>query len=392
MRLTAGEQRELARHETASLEAYDAFLRGWERYRRASPDELAKAIPHFDQAIELDPDYGRAHAALAMIYFQAYDQSWAGSLHMSGNDAYRRARDHLKIAAERPTSTAHQVAGNIYRERGWYDEALREYKAAAALDPNDSWTYAYSAYALIWAGRPVEAEAQIQTALRLDPHPPALFLFYQGLAQFAQDRLSDAAATLRKAVELSPDDPWPMLYLASTYGKSGKTAEAAQTMAALNALQVKRGGMPILMRQFFWKTFPLEPPEPHRLMEGLLKAGVPHWYGSGVHGPGGFEQDKLTGSEVDSLFFGHRLHGRNIWSGAEYGASVSADGTAMMFGSWGSGNGVARLDSDQLCFEWTGGTTNCGWVFRNPGGTRDKENEFIWFSNQQGEFTFSQVD
>lgn len=392
LRLTAGEQRELARHETASLEAYDAFLRGWERYRRASPDELAKAIPHFEQAIELDPNYGRAQAALAMIYFQAYDQSWASSLHMSGNDAYRRARDHLKIAVERPTSTAHQVAGNIYRERGWYDEALREYKAAIALDPNDSWTYAYSAYALIWAGKPGEAEAQIQTALRLDPHPPALFLFYQGLAQFAQDRLTDAAATLHKAVELSPDDPWPMLYLASTYGKSGKTEEAAQTMTALNALQIKRGGMPFLMDQFFWKTFPLEPPEPYRLKEGLLKAGVPHWYGSGVHGPGGFEQDKLTGREVDPLFFGHRLHGRNIWSGAEYGAVVSADGTAMMFGGWGSGNGTARVDGDQLCFEWTSGTTNCGWVFRNPGGARDKENEFIWFSNQQGEFTFSQAD
>jgi adenylate cyclase len=392
LRLTAGEQRALARHETASLEAYDAFLRGWERYRLASPDELAKAIPHFEQAIELDPAYGRAHAALAMIYFQAYDQSWAGTLRMSGNDAYRRARDHLKIAEQRPTSTAHQVAGNIYRERGWYDEALREFKAAIALDPNDSWTYAYSAYTLIWAGRPVEAEAEIETAMRLDPHPPALFLFYRGLAQFAQDRLPDAAATLQSAVELGPDDPWPKLYLASTYAKSGKIEEAAQTIAAFNASQIARGGMPILINQFYWKTLPLEPPEAHRLMEGLLKAGVPHWYGSGVNGPGVFDQHRIAGSEIDALFFGHRLHGRIIWSGRESGAVVSADGAAMMYGAWGSGNGTARIDGDQICFEWTSGTTNCGWIFRNPGGTREKENEFIWFSTQQGEFTFSQAD
>jgi TolB-like protein/DNA-binding SARP family transcriptional activator/Flp pilus assembly protein TadD len=392
LRLTAGEQRELARHETASLEAYDAFLRGWERYRLASPDELAKAIPHFEQAIELDPNYGRAHAALAMIYFQAYDQAWAGRLEMSGNDVYRRAQKQLTIAMHNPTSTAHQVAGNIYRDRGWYDEALKEFNAAIALDPNDSWTYAYSAYALIWAGKPAEADAQIATAMRLDPNPPPLFLFYQGLAQFTQDRLAEAAATLRKAVERSPDDPWPMLYLASTYGRSGKTKEAADTMAALNTALIKRGGMPFVLAQLHWKTLPLEPPEPHRLTEGLLRAGVPHWYTADATGPSPFEEDKLTGSEVDQLFFGHRLHGRSIWSGSEYGASISADGSAMMFGEWGTGNGIARLEGSQLCFEWTSGTTNCGWVFRNPGGMGEMENEYIWVSHQRGEFTFSQAD
>ncbi len=106
---------------------------------------------------------------------------------------------------------------------------------------------------------------------------------------------------------------------------------------------------------------------------------------------GSFDQHKLSAGEIDSLFFGHRLHGRSLGSGEEYGASVAADGTAMMFGAWGVGNGVARLDGDGLCFEWTGGTTNCGTVFRNPGGSRAKENEFVWFSHQAGEYSFSQV-
>lgn len=392
LRLTAGEERVLARHETASLEAYDAFLRGWERYRAASPDDLVKAIPHFEQAIELDPAYGRAYAALAMIYFQAYDQAWAGQLPMSGNEAYRRARDYLKIAMEHPTSTAHQVAGNIYRDRGWHEEALREFKAASTLDPNDSWTYAYTAYALIGAGKPADAEVQLQIALRLDPNPPPLYLFYQGLAQFAQDRSSDAATTFEKAVSLGPDHPWPRLYLASSYGRSGKIKEAAEVMAAFNAFLIKRGGMRFVLSQITWKTLPLELPEAHRLMEGLIRAGVPRWYGSGADGPSQFEGDRLSASEVDPLFFGHRLQGRSMWSGEEYGASVAADGSAMMFGEWGVGNGIARLDGNQLCFEWTSGTTNCGWVFRNPGGTRAMKNEYVWLSNQRGEFTFSQAD
>src|SRR5688572_15466485 len=152
LRLTAGEQRTLAQHETTSLEAYDAFLRGWDRYKRATPADLVKALPFFEQAIELDARYGRAHAALAMIYFQAYDQAWTGTLDLSAEDVFRKARDHLAIAQKYPTSTAYQVAGNIYRARGWHEAAIKEFDAAIALDPTDSWSYVYAAHTLLAAG------------------------------------------------------------------------------------------------------------------------------------------------------------------------------------------------------------------------------------------------
>ncbi len=387
LRLSAGEQRELARHETGAPEAYDAFLRGWEFYRRATPDNLLNAIPHFQQAIELDPDYGRAHAALAMIYFQAYDQAWAGRLDISANDAYRRARDHLVIAKKHPTSMSHQVAGNMSRERGWYEDALSEFEAAMALDPNDSWTHAYAAYALIWAGRPAEAEVRIGEAMRLDPHAPALFVFYRGLSQFALDRFAAAATDFEDAHRRDPDHTWSALYLAAAYGLSDRKQEASALLGVHDAAAVLQGGMPFVIDQLTWKTLPVHPPESHRLIAGLRRAGAPHWYGDGD-----FDAHKLRAAEIDELFFGHRLHGRRFESGVEYGASVTADGTAIMFGEWGVGSGVAQLDGDGLCFVWTGGTTNCATIFRNPGGTKEKENEFIWFSHQRGEYTFSQVD
>ena len=55
----AGEQRALAQHETASLEAYDAFLRGWDHYQRSTPEDLVKAPP-FRTGDRAGPDYGRA--------------------------------------------------------------------------------------------------------------------------------------------------------------------------------------------------------------------------------------------------------------------------------------------------------------------------------------------
>lgn len=387
LRLSAGEQQALARHETAVPEAYDSFLQGWEFYRRATPSDLLNAIPHFQRAIELDPAYGRAHAALAMIYFQAYDQAWAGLLDMSANDAYRRARDHLAVAKKSPTSMSHQVAGNMSRERGWYEDALREFDAAMALDPTDSWTHAYAAYALVWAGRPAEAETRIGEALRIDPQPPALFVFYRGLTQFALDRFAAAAADFEEAHRRDPDHTWSALYLAASYGHSDREQEAAAILATHDATAVRLGGMPFVVDQLTWKTMPVNPPQVHRLIAGLLRAGAPKWYGDGA-----FDKHKLRAAEIDQLFFGHRLHGRRFESGVEYGASVTADGTAIMFGEWGVGSGAAQLQGDELCFVWTGGTTNCATIYRNPGGTKEKENEFIWFSHQRGEYSFSQVD
>src|SRR5262249_3447068 len=144
--------------------------------------------------IELDPAYGRAHAALAMIYFQAYDQGWAGRLDLSSEDAYRQARDHLKVAQQHPTSTSHQVAGNMSRALGWHKDALREFKAAMALDPNDSWSYVYAAQTLLAAGDLPAAEEQMRVAMRLEPYPPATFVFHRGMVTLAQGRLTEAAA------------------------------------------------------------------------------------------------------------------------------------------------------------------------------------------------------
>ena len=161
--------------------------------------------------------------------------------------AFRKAHDYLKSAGSHPTSTAHQVAGNISRDRGWYDDALKEFDAAIALDPSDSWSYADLAYTLIWAGRPAEAEAQIETAMRLDPHYPPIFLFYQGLAQFAQDRYPEAAKTFEEATRLNPDAPWVQLYLAAAYGKSARDKDAAAAVADYSATRVRQGGLPFVM-------------------------------------------------------------------------------------------------------------------------------------------------
>jgi TolB-like protein/class 3 adenylate cyclase/Flp pilus assembly protein TadD len=370
---------------TTVPEAYDAFLQGWEHYQRTTPADFVQAVPYFQRAIELDPAYSRAQAALAMVYFRSWDQGWSGKFGISADDAFRRARDLLNLAKAKPTSVSHQVAGNMSRSRGWYDDAQKEFQAAIDLDPSDSWSYAYLAYSLIYAGRPAEAELQIETAMRLDPHFPPLFVYYQGLAEFEQNRMEDASKTLTKAAQLNPNDPWPLLFLTAAYSHLGRVDLARETISAFSDARVRQGGTPFVMIELEGAQATFPAPKGSPLLAGLIRAGVPRDFGADD-----FATLKLKSDEIESLVFGHRLHGRNLASGVEHGVAVSPDGIALSFGVWGGGVATAKLEGDRLCFERTA-TTTCGTILRNPGGKKELENEYIWFL---GEWTvpFSQAE
>lgn len=370
---------------TTVPEAYDAFLQGWEHYQRTTPADFVQAVPYFQRAIELDPAYSRAQAALAMVYFRSWDQGWSGKFGISADDAFRRARDHLNLAKAKPTSVSHQVAGNMSRSRGWYDDAQKEFQAAIDLDPSDSWSYAYLAYSLIYAGRPAEAELQIETAMRLDPHFPPLFVYYQGFAEFEQNRMEDASKTLTKAAQLNPNDPWPLLFLAAAYSHLGREDLARETISAFSDARVRQGGIPFVMIELEGALATFPAPRGSPLLAGLIRAGVPHDFGADD-----FATLRLKSDEIESLVFGHRLHGRNLANGVEHGVAISPDGIALSFGVWGGGVATAKLEGDRLCFERTA-TTTCGTILRNPGGKKELENEYIWFL---GEWTvpFSQAE
>jgi TolB-like protein/class 3 adenylate cyclase len=59
IKLTPAEEQSIGRKETTVAAAYDAFLKGWSHFLDSTPDGYAKAIPYFEKAIRLDPNYGR---------------------------------------------------------------------------------------------------------------------------------------------------------------------------------------------------------------------------------------------------------------------------------------------------------------------------------------------
>src|SRR5439155_15457685 len=106
------------------------------------------------------------------------------------------------------------------------------------------------------------------------------------------------------------------------------------------------------------------------------------------------QRSKLTTSELRSLVFGHKLQGH--YTGyrvdADRFASVTVNGIANFFGSWGYWRDApATIEQDQLCIRGEYDSA-CFIAYRNLGGSRAKLNEYLFFGPRGGVYAFSQVE
>ena len=101
--------------------------------------------------------------------------------------------------------------------------------------PNDADGYVALAGALSFAGRPAEALEAVEKAMRLNPHYPSSYAYQRGLALFGLNRQDEAAASLKRAIELNPDDYWSQRLLLAVYGLSGKREEAQRLAESIRS-------------------------------------------------------------------------------------------------------------------------------------------------------------
>ena len=71
--------------------------------------------------------------------------------------------------------------------------------------------------------------------MRLNPHYPSSYAYQRGLALFGLNRLDEAAASLKRAIELNPDDYWSQRLLLAVYGLAGKRDEAQRLAESIRS-------------------------------------------------------------------------------------------------------------------------------------------------------------
>jgi adenylate cyclase len=219
---------------TTNPQAYDAFLRGWQYYRRFSADDFARAIPYFERAIKLDQNYGRAYAALGSIYWESWRQgeSWTSKVNPDVNNqssyigARYKAQKYVELALKNPTPLAHCVASAMAWNFRKFDGAIAEAKTAVQLDPNDPDGHIALAWALIFSGRPQEAAPEVDQAMRLDPLHPDIYAYVLGMSRLGMAQFEDAVTLLERARTRSAQDRDVNIPLTVAYERLGRHEDA----------------------------------------------------------------------------------------------------------------------------------------------------------------------
>jgi TolB-like protein/class 3 adenylate cyclase len=277
MRLTEQDQVKLALSETSNPQAYDEFLKGWERHWRFSREDFAQAEAHFRKALQYDPDYTRARAALALIYWQAWQLKWHENVGGGPYASWGRARRELDAVKSNPTPLVHSLRSAMLLHNRRYEEAIVEAQRAVSLNPNSATGYLALAEVLGYAGRAEEAIANAKKALRLDPNFPAPYLSVMGRAQFDQEQYPAAINTLDRAVLGNPSNRRPYVVLIAAHGQLQQPKQAKPLIKEFNRWQAK-DKMRDLSIDWLKNRWPYKNTnDRNRLIDGVKLAGVPEW-------------------------------------------------------------------------------------------------------------------
>jgi len=131
--LTGDERSRLTVGETQNPEAYDAMIKGWNHYRKETAEDNLEAVALLETAIRLDPDFGRAHAALAAAYWQTAKSSWESATQGGFQRVARaRLRQHRRSFERWRQSHVAAVAGDEDERHLHRMQLFRDGKTVAA--------------------------------------------------------------------------------------------------------------------------------------------------------------------------------------------------------------------------------------------------------------------
>jgi adenylate cyclase len=266
--LNRAEQERASRKQPESLDAWDHSLRALWHLNRMTKDDNAEACRLLQKAMELDPKWGGAVSLLALC------QSFVGWLGWA-EDPARQSAVILPIATQAVALDegdwlAHATLGMAYVWARQHERGADELERAIDLNPSAARAYHFLGFTLAMSGRPGDAIAELNTALRLDPSDPLIShtLAALGLSHFLLRKFEDAILFAGKALRADPGNVRAHHRLVASLGHLGRIEEASAALRELLRWQ------PDFSKGYIDAAYPFKNPEHHDLiLEGLRKAG-----------------------------------------------------------------------------------------------------------------------
>jgi adenylate cyclase len=184
----------------ANQEAYALFLQSRSLHYRGTHADVVKAIDYAQRAVQLDPGFAPAWAAIADSLVYEYG-SYGGPHDEVRARAYSAAK--TAIGLDPNLSDGHLAMGRVLGELDWnWAAADVELQAALELEPNNVLALGIASNYALCRGRLAEGLRLAQKAATLDAVSVDA---YNGVgdAHFAAGRFADAEAAYRKGTELN---------------------------------------------------------------------------------------------------------------------------------------------------------------------------------------------
>lgn len=225
------------KHYTDNVDAYQLYMRGRFHVLKLAPPEVQKGIAHFQQAIELDPNYALAYAGLADAYRTMAFVGGMPEFRQKAKEAAQKAVEVDDTLAE-----GHAILGSIlfWHDYNW-SAAEVQFARGLELNPNSADNRFAYAHLLSNLGRHTEALAEAKRARELDPLNlrivglEALFLTHAG-------RTDEALVICEKVLEMEPNfwgayNGKAMIYIEkSMFAEAGVAARKAKELSRGNTL------------------------------------------------------------------------------------------------------------------------------------------------------------
>jgi tetratricopeptide (TPR) repeat protein len=239
VKLSSDEQRQLVKRGTENVLAYQEYLRGRFFWNKRNEEGLRKCMEHFQQAINLDPNYAQAYVGLADSYaiLAYYDGT------VSKDDAFPKAKEAVlkALSIDEALSEAHASLALI---KTYYDydsvAAESEYRRAIEINPNYATAHQWYSDFLMSMGRMPESMSEITCAQELDPLSPIINTTL-GERLFYMRRYDEAIAQLRYTLDIEPNFAPAHFALGLALEQKGSYVEAVAQMRKANGFAVSPG-------------------------------------------------------------------------------------------------------------------------------------------------------
>jgi TolB-like protein len=234
--LYAAENFRAQRKSPNNLDAWDLVMRALSHYWRVTRQDNVVAQALLEKATSIDPNYGQALGVLATSQTFSAHMGWA-DMAATGPIAERAALAAIQVDSEDPW--AHNALGCAYLFARRFDDSLAEFEVALRLNPNFSLAQGYYGLVLAYCGRWEEANAAARRALRLSPRDPfsAIFFGIAAYAQFVAGNYDEAMRLSREGIRQRSDFVGAHRVLTAASGMAGHHDVAHAALQELHRAQ-----------------------------------------------------------------------------------------------------------------------------------------------------------